>query len=113
MILKVIGGIAAAIGTILLVAFLSMGGDYIGLQWYKFIAPQQENARREVFEQTKSFNQGMTMKLLDYRKQYMFAKSPGDKAAIASVVSHLYADYSPDNLDPELREFLKDCKYNQ
>ena len=110
---ELFGGVGLFIGAILLIILLGLGLDYSGLMWESFIGPKREDVRREIFEQTKSFNQGMTMKLLDYRKQYMLAKDPADKAAIAQVVSHMFSDYQLDNLDPELKAFLRECKYNQ
>jgi len=109
----IFGSIGVSIISILLLMLLVGGLDYSGMLWESFIGPKKENVRREIFENTKSFNQGMTMKLMDYRKQYMMAKDPADKAAIAQVVSHMFADYQSDNLDPELRAFIRECKYNQ
>ena len=107
--LKVIG---IGVGGLLLVLFLFVGLDYTGLLWESFMGPKRENVRREIFEQTKSYNQGMIMQLLDYRKQYNLAKDPADKAAIANTVSHMFADYNDNSLDFELRSFIKECKYN-
>lgn len=97
----------------LLFLVLICGLDYSGMLWNSFIGPKKENVRREIFEQTKSFNQGMIMQLVDYRKQYMISKSIEDKSIIANTVSHMFADYNDSNLDFELKTFLKECKYNQ
>jgi hypothetical protein len=107
------GGLGMVIGGALLLMIIFAGLDYSGILWESFTGPKREDVRREIFEQTKSFNQGMTMKLLDYRKQYILAKDPADKAAIAQVVSHMFADMNTEKLDSELKAFLRECKYNQ
>ena len=57
----------AAIGTIFLVMVLVIGLSWIvqGNEFflYKVFAPRTEAMRREVFEQSKAFNQGMVQEL--------------------------------------------------
>jgi hypothetical protein len=100
------------LGVVGFVLFLALmcGLDYSGLMWESFIGPKRENIRRNIFEQTKSYNQANIQQLVEYRKQYMQG-SKDDKAIIANTVSHMFADYSPNGLDIELSEFLKLCKY--
>lgn len=100
------------LGFILFIA-LTFGLDYSGMLWNSFIGPKKEQVRREIFEQTKSYSQGMIMQLIDYRKQYKLAKDPGDKAIIAETVSHMFSDFNSSNLDTELKTFVNECKYNQ
>ena len=90
---------------------LSMLIDYVlGLQWYSFIAPKKENVRREVFENTKSYNEGKKQDLIKYRLEYLRAEDK-DKSAIASTIRLMFADYDLDYLQPELQDFLKRILY--
>jgi len=100
------------IGGFVLFIALICGLDYSGLMWESFIGPKREDIRRNIFEQTKSYNQANIQQLIDYRRQYMIA-SKQDKMIIANTVMHMFADYSPKGLDTELVEFLKLCKYGE
>jgi len=81
---------------------LSLGGVY----WYKFIGPKKEEARRKVFEETRSYNQGKIQQLSKYRMEYVKSDSEG-KAIIASTIRHQFADFPVDHLPPELQSFLR------
>ena len=100
------------VGVIIFLALIC-GLDYSGLMWESFIGPKRENIRRNIFEQTKSYNQANIQQLIDYRKQYYMAKTKEDKAIIANTVMHMYADINPQGIDMELIEFLKICKYGE
>lgn len=91
----------------LVVAFtLELGG----LQWKAFFGPKHEAVRREVFKQTRSYNEGKEQELLKYRLEYMRADEDG-KRALASTIRHAFADYDETLLSEELRSFLRDIKY--
>jgi len=65
----------AIISFLLSIALLSwffQGNDFF---MYKLFAPKYEQVRRETFEQTKSYNQGMIQELTAYQFEYIKADS--------------------------------------
>ena len=72
---------------------------------YKFYAPKVEAVRRQTFEESKAYNDGMAQELsameLDYARG-----TPEQKAAIASVVVHRTAGYDTTKLSPDLQQFV-------
>lgn len=91
------------------IGWLSMGNDFF---LYKYFAPKQEQVRREVFEQTKSYNQGMIQELQNMQFQYIKADSTAKKA-LASIILHRAADYDENKLPYDLRVFIQELKANQ
>ena len=101
-------GIYAVLGVIGLFVLIC-GLDYSGLMWESFIGPKRENVRRQIFEQTKSYNQGQQQELSRLYVEYQRAKDPTDKKAIAGLVRHQFADYNTDLLNNDLRAFVSQC----
>ncbi len=100
----------------LLVLFVVVG---CGLAWvvqgnefflYKVFAPAQENVRREVFENTKSFNQGMIQELQNMQIEYLKADDEEHKKALGSVILHRAADFPEDRMPTDLRAFINELK---
>lgn len=103
------GGIAAVLlmtlGIVVLVEgvqFLAQGSDYF---LYRLFAPRQEAVRREVFEQSRAFNEGMAQELWDMQVQYNRAE-PNGRAALRSIILHRVAGYDMTRLDPGLLGFV-------
>lgn len=105
--LKEYGGYIGAILFIMLCLFII---DVTGLLWTSVIGPKRENIRREIFEETKSYNEGKEQDLIRYRLQYLQAEGE-EKEAIGSTIRMMFADYDENKLSPELRDFLKEIKY--
>jgi hypothetical protein len=101
----------AYVGGFFLFLAVIAGLDYSSLIWESFIGPKRENVRRQVFEQTKSYNQGMQQDLIKFMHEYNVSKDPEEKKAISSTVRHMMSDYDESKLEPELRSFLTKCKY--
>jgi len=115
--MRVLVGIAGFFGAILAIVIfvvvlgaLGLGGRYINMKVEAWFAPQEQNIQREVFENTKSYNEGKEQELVKYRVEYMRGDED-DKKAIASAVRAAFADYDSSRLDPELRNFVNECKY--
>lgn len=100
--LSVIGVIVG----IILLTWVFYGNDFF---LYKFFAPKQESVRREVFEQTKSYNQGMIQELQNMQFEYVKADSV-HKVALKSIILHRAADYDMDRLPVDLRNFIESLK---
>jgi hypothetical protein len=105
--MKVFLGVVA-IALLIVVAFAMELG---GLEWNKFFAPRKENVRRQVFEQTKSYNQAKLQELVKYRLEYMRTDDAIEKSAIASTIRLGFADYNVDELPLELQTFINGIKY--
>ena len=96
-------------GMILLVIVILVVATYMCLGFYRHFAPKFQGVKREVFEETKSYNQGKVQELSKYRLEYLKADRDG-KAAIESTIRHSFADYEIKRLPDELGEFLKDIR---
>jgi hypothetical protein len=90
----------------------------LGLTWaiqgneffmYKVFAPKYEQVRRETFEQSKAYNQGMVQELQNMQFEYVKADKE-HQAALASVILHSAADYDESKLPADLRAFIADLK---
>lgn len=111
--MKIFGYILLGILVIVLLASLVFGLEWAGIKWYGFFGPKKEAVRREVFKETRSYNEGKEQELIKLRMEYLRATSEEDKKVIASTIRHLFADYPEDHIDsPELRSFLKQIKYS-
>jgi len=76
-----------------------------GLGFYKFFAPKREAVRREVFEETRSYNQGKMQELAKLKLEYEMADINSQRA-LKSAIVHKFADYNDDRMPSELEEFL-------
>ena len=103
--------IGALVGLFILMGliWIVQGNDFF---MYKFFAPEYANVQREVFENTQSYVESKRQDLVNYRLQYLQAKNDTDRAAIKTTIVMMYANFDESKLQqPELREFLKQMKY--
>ncbi len=99
---------AMGVTIVVLVAVLGLvwvlqGNDFF---LYKVFAPKYEATRRQVFEQSKAYNQGMIQELQNMQFQYAQADS-AHKDALASIILHRAADYDENRLPSDLRDFIQ------
>lgn len=81
------------------------------LGYRSFWSPKFQNVERQVFEETKSYNQGMTMDLAKYYGEYTNSDNQENRDAIKSIVRLRFSDYNKNNVNsPELVSFLKTCR---
>jgi len=99
------------IGSIILLIVLSFAMELGGLEWKKFFAPKHAAVEREVFTQTRSFNEAKKQELVKLQYEYMRSKDDESKKAIAFVVRNNFADYDKNKLSPELRDFINEVTY--
>lgn len=106
--LKVIGIGIIALGAILGLTWLVQGNDFF---MYKVFAPKYEAVRRDTFEQSKAYNQGMIQELQNMQFQYVQADADG-KAALADVILHRAADYNMNDprVPSDLRRFVEELR---
>lgn len=102
--------ILIALGASLL---LLLAGSWIiqGNDWfmYKVFAPKYEEVRRETFEESKAYKQGMIQELQNMQFEYIKA-SPEHKEALADLILHRAADFDEDKLPADLRAFIQQLK---
>lgn len=87
---------AVTVGTVAAIA--------LSLFLYKTFAPQFENARRNVFENTQSYNDGMKQQLQQYYLEYQKADKD-EKTVIRDAIAHQYASYPLERLPAHLQTF--------
>lgn len=103
--------VGAVIGTIIgifVLAWIVQGNDFF---MYKYFGPKYEQQRREIFEQSRAFNQGMVQELQNMQFEYMKA-TPQQKEALASIILHRSSGYNlNDQIVPaDLRSFIEQLK---
>ena len=92
------------LGLVALVIVL-VGLQLVGITWYRVFQPMKEDARREVYEETKSYTHGMTQALAKHK--YEWDTKPENRKAIEGVVRSQFADFDATNIREEgLRKFL-------
>lgn len=104
--LNIIGLAVLALGTLLGVTWLIQGNNFL---LYKTFAPSYEDSRRQVFENTKSYNDGMIQELQFMQFEYVKA-DPAHKAALASVILHRAASYPRERMPADLVSFIDNLK---
>lgn len=111
--MKKVACVLLGIVAIVLLLSAAFGLEWAGIKWYGFFAPRKAAVRREVFKQTRSYNEGKEQELIKLRLEYLRARDVDAKRAIASTIRHAFADYDENLLDSEeLRAFLKEIKYS-
>jgi hypothetical protein len=99
--------IGSIIGLFLLI-FLANEFSIFGT---KFWGVRQQNARREVFEQTQSYVEGKRQELIKLHHEWNKA-SADDKIAIEATIRMNFANFDESKIEqPELYSFLKTIKY--
>lgn len=71
-----------------LVLGLSFVGNAVGLWSIKFWGVKYENARREVFEQTQSYNHGMITNVDNLCLEYYRVDSDSHRNALKATIRH-------------------------
>lgn len=90
---------------------IAFGGVIFGLQAIsygslKFWGPKYEEAKREIFENTKSYKHGTIRDLQNLMLEYKSADNEGHKAALRVTILHRSAAFDRNELTPQLRQFL-------
>ncbi len=99
---RIAGIVIAAVVVVLGISWAVQGSS-----WFMFdvFAPRYEKSRRETFEESKAYNQGMIQELQNMQFEYLKADED-HKKALADVILHRAADYDREKLPPDLKEFI-------
>lgn len=102
--LKVVGVALLALVAVLGLTWVSQGNEFF---LYKVFAPKYEQVRRETFEQSRAFNQGMVQELQNMQFEYVKAKTE-QKDALASIILHRASGYNLNDpiVPADLRHFI-------
>ena len=99
------------LGLILLLSlcWISVGNEFF---LYKFFTPKIVQVQREVFENSRSFNQGMVQELENMRFEYEKEKDLNAKVALKSIILHRASGYNLNNpiVPYDLRVFINNLK---
>jgi type II secretory pathway pseudopilin PulG len=109
---EIFKGIGILVSVILLGFLLYLGLGYLGVIGTKTVGKAQQNAQREVFENTQSYVEGKRQEALKYYKEYKNAPDDESRKAIKALVSQSFANFDENKLSPTLKNFVYTCKYN-
>ena len=105
---KAVGVVAGFLVIVFGIGWAAEGNDFF---MYKFFAPKEEAVRRQTFEESKAYNDGMAQEIsamqLDYAKG-----TPDQRAALRSVIIHRTAAYDTSRLPPDLQAFVASVKHD-
>jgi len=110
----IVGGLLTFVIVVIVLGALGLGVRWVNMQVEAWFAPREQNIKREVFENTKSYNEGKEQELIKYKFEYDRAKAKKDQGTMTAIefaVRQAFADYEDDRLSPELRDFVRHCKY--
>lgn len=102
------------IGVGALIMLLALGWVFQGQDYflYKMFAPKYEAVRRQTFEQSKAYNQGMIQELQNMQLEYIKG-TKSQKEAMASIILHRAADYDENRLPSDLKAFIQQLRADQ
>lgn len=100
--------LAAIAGILLMAISVSWIAEGDNFFLYRYFGPKQEAVRRQVFEQSHSYNTGMTQELENMQMQYLQADKE-HKDALADLILHRAAGYNLNDpsVSNDLRGFIE------
>lgn len=107
--MKIFGVIIACIVGMFGLGWAVQGNDFF---MFKVFAPKYEQVRRDTFEQSKAYRQGMVQELQNMQFEYAKA-TPEQRTALASIILHRAADVDAAILPSDLRGFIGDLRRQQ
>jgi len=106
--MKIFFGVIGFLLAILALTWVIQGNDFF---MYKFFGLRYEQTRRQIFEQSRAFNQGMIQELENMQFEYEKA-SPEHRTALRSIILHRASGYNLNDPDvpASLRAFINQLK---
>lgn len=99
------------VGLIALIMVMELAFGWFGVFYTKTVKVEQENADREVFEQTQSYVEGKRQEALKFYKEWREAETESEKKGIENMVMHSFANFDDEKLQGDVRVFVEHCKY--
>lgn len=98
-----------AFGLLVVAALIALGwvlaGNNLGMQ--KVFAPAHEQVRRDTFEQSKAYRDGVVQELRSMQFEYQKADD-AHKAAMGAIIRHKLSGFPEDALPSDLQQFVKE-----
>lgn len=88
---RVLGIIVATVVVLCGVGWIAEGSEFF---LAKVFAPKEEAVRRETFEQSKAYQEGVAQDLEQLRIEYARARSADERQAIAAAARHKASGYT-------------------
>lgn len=104
--MKTLGLVILALIGILGLGWIFAGND---LAMMKVFAPAKEQVRRETFEQSKAYRDGMIQELRAMQFEYMRADD-AHKAGMKNVIRHRLAGFPEDAIPADLQAFVREVE---
>lgn len=106
--MKIFFGVIGFLLCILALTWVIQGNDFF---MYKVFGLRYEQTRRQIFEQSRAFNQGMIQELENMQFEYEKAP-PEHQKALRSVILHRASGYNLNDPDvpASLRAFINQLK---
>lgn len=103
-------GVALGLSGLLGLTWIVQGNDFF---LTKVFAPKYEQVRRETFEQSTAYNQGLAQELQAMQFEWAKAKDAQTKDALASVILRRTAAYDVTKLPVDLKVFVLQLRLEQ
>lgn len=91
------------------ITWIFQGNDFF---MYRFFGLRYENTRREIFEQSKAYRQGMVQELQNLLFEYEQADE-GHKDALRSMILHRAADVPDDAIPSDLQSTINQLRQQE
>jgi hypothetical protein len=101
--------LAIVLSVFVIVFGLAFLGNLADFGLAKTFEPAREHVRRETFEQSKAYRQGLAQELQNFQLKYIEA-SPEHKAALASLILQRTADVDLETLPQGVRTFVQEIR---
>ena len=109
--MKKIAIIFVVIGAVIGILAGSYGLGFWGMSLKKTFKPISENIDREVFENTKSYTQGMIRDLAKYYEEYQKAQDNESRMAIVNLIKLNYSSFDESKItNDRLKYFLTEIR---
>lgn len=84
------------------------GLNLAGIEWYKFFETKRQNAERQIYKATKSYNEAVVQDLAKYRMEYLKAEDKSSKKLIVETIRMRFPNLDPKRIEnPTLKQFYK------
>ncbi len=106
---KIIGFSILALVVLFAIGWIVQGNSFF---MYQFFAPRQAAVERQVFENSRAFNQGMVQELQNMQFEYVKEKDPKAQEALASIILHRASGYNLEDpiVPSDLKSFIDGLK---
>lgn len=99
----------SALGVIVLIIGLIIGASFGGLALYRAIAPEWEEARTDVYRNTKSYVEGTIRDLRRLKRDYDSADDK-QKTALRTIILQRSDEVNMEQMPEDIRRFVEDVR---